>query len=61
MKKVAFFFLKMFNKIFSIEFLLKILIITAIIFLMNGQFNIYHWGSINIGSGYGGFEIKNKE
>lgn len=51
------------NKFFNIEFLLKILIITIIITIMNGRFKfeIMHDVNVHISSGYGGIEIKIKE
>ena len=54
-----------FRVIFSNEFLLKILIITAIFTLLKGHFqvDIWHGGNISIGvdSPSSGFEIKIKE
>ena len=52
---------KLFAYFFSVDFLLKILIITAIVTLMEGRFNINvtHYGTI--GSSYNGFEVKIKQ
>lgn len=56
---------KMFEILFSVQFLLKILIIVAIIVLMSGNLkvdvDVYHRGSIDVGSESGGFEIKKTE
>ena len=55
----------MFEILFSVQFLLKILLIVAIVVLMNGQLKIdvdvYHRGSVDIGSETGGGEIKSAE
>lgn len=56
---------KMFEILFSVQFLLKILIIVAIIVLMSGNLkvdvDVYHRGSIDVGFESGGFEIKKTE
>ena len=56
---------KLFEILFSVQFLLKILIIVAIIVLINGELkvdvNVYHRGSIDVGSESGGFKIKKIE
>ena len=56
---------RVFEILFSVQFLLKILLIVAIVVLMNGHLKIdvdvYHRGSVDIGSESGGFEIKNAE
>jgi hypothetical protein len=56
---------RVFEILFSVQFLLKILLIVAIVVLMNGHLKIdvdvYHRGSVDIGSESGGFEIKSAE
>lgn len=56
---------RVFEILFSVQFLLKILLIVAIVVLMNGQLKIdvdvYHRGSVDIGSESGGVEIKSAE
>jgi hypothetical protein len=56
---------KIFEILFSVQFLLKIFLIVAIIVLMNGELkvnvDVYHRGSVDVGSESGGFEIKKTE
>ena len=49
---------KLFAYMFTVEFLLKILIITAIITLFKGEFTVWHRGNLDIGTSYGGLELK---
>ena len=51
------------STVFGVEFLLKVLLIVAIITLLKGEWRIvvFHSGSVSVSSEYGGFEIKKKE
>lgn len=48
------------RKAFSTEFLLKLLIISAILFLLRGEFRVSHHIDSYITSGYGGIDLNVK-
>lgn len=49
-----------FNKIFSVDFLLKILIIVTIMTIIDGRFklDIRHYVNLSVSSSSGGIEVK---
>ncbi len=47
-------------KAFSTDFLLKLLIISAIIFLLRGEFRVSHRIDAHMTSGYGGIDLNVK-
>lgn len=51
---------KILSYMFSIEFLMKVLIICSIITLARGEFVVNHTGYIYVSSPYGGFDLNIK-